>query len=81
MKLRFLLLASVILLLAGCVIVRPSDKELIQSHAANAAAMSEKVQADAACPDYAKTWWKAEAKTWAALADWAAGRKPTEGGQ
>jgi hypothetical protein len=72
-----IVLVSVVMFSAmGCSIVRPSDAVVIDLHAANAAAINAKVQADPALPPYAKTWWAEEERTWRAMSEWAHGRRP-----
>lgn len=76
---RWMLIPLLVVLLPGCVCVRPSDRQLIDTHAANAAAMTARADEDAAVPDAYRRWIAAEAKTWRYLSDWANGRKPSGG--
>ena len=69
-----LLIVVLALLVAGCSYVTPSDRLVIHDHYLNAVAINAKVQVDPALPDYAKTWWGAEERTWKAMDAWAKGK-------
>ncbi len=74
---RQIFVAAVILLLAGCVIVRPQDAALLDTTAANARAYAAAIQADATVPAGVKTWVKSDAAQWTNFSNWANGRPAT----
>ena len=72
---RLLVLALVGLMITGCVdIVQPSHRVAIHDTATLAADMDERVQADANCPSYVKTYSGANARSWAVLDAWSHGK-------
>lgn len=68
--------AAAAVMCGGCVVVRPSDAQLLDQQAGNAAAISAKVQADATVTPELRSWWASDATAWKAVADWANGRTP-----
>ena len=71
---RLMTLALAGLMLAGCTSYTvPSDRLVIHANYLNAVATCQKVQADPACPTYAKVWWSSEAKIWNAIEQWSKG--------
>ena len=72
---KLMFVALVGLALAGCTsYIVPSDRLVIHANYMNAVATCQKVQADPACPAYAKSWWSSEAKIWSALDQWSKGK-------
>jgi len=75
MRARTMLIGALLLAVAGCSVVTPSDRAVIHDHRLNAVAINERVQADTELPHYVRVWWAAEADTWIAMDAWAAGEK------
>ena len=73
---KFFVLILVVVLLSGCVMVRPSDRDLIDNKASNAAIFSDKVKDKDEVPQYVKDWIAQEARFWGYMSDWANGRNP-----
>jgi hypothetical protein len=72
---RLILIALVGLMLTGCTsYIVPSDRLVIHADYLNTAITCQKVQADPACPTYAKIWWSADAKIHCAYDQWAQGK-------
>lgn len=62
--------------MTGCMsYVTAGDRAVIHANYLNAVDTSVKVQTDPACPQYARDWWRDEAKTWTALDAWSRGVK------
>lgn len=71
-----LAVAAAVVVSGGCVVVRPSDAQLLDQQAGNAAAINAKVQGDATVAPELRSWWASDATAWKAVADWANGRTP-----
>ena len=80
MKRLVLTVVVLAVVLAGCSYVTPSDRLVIHDNYLNAHAIAGKAESDANLPDYAKRWFAAEARTWAAMDAWSKGEPFTEGG-
>ena len=64
------------LVVGGCSLVMPADRDMIHQHALNAQAFNERVQANPDVPLVVKGWMSAEYRTWQAMDAWAKGKKP-----
>jgi len=72
---RLMILALVGLMMTGCMsYVTPGDALSIHGMAGNAAAMYDRIDEDANCPDYVKVWAGGNALGWANMDAWAKGR-------
>ncbi|MDP2620988.1 MAG: hypothetical protein Q8P46_12575 [Hyphomicrobiales bacterium] len=65
-----------VIVLAGCVVVRPADAALIDSTAANARAYAAAIAEHEDVPAGVRGWIDEDAVQWSSFADWANGRKP-----
>jgi len=64
------------LVVGGCSIIMPADRDMIHQHALNAEAFTARVQVNPAVPEVVKAWLAAENRTWQAMDAWAKGKKP-----
>ena len=78
MKIAVLVMTVLVMLaMASCTVVRPSDASLLDTTASNARSFNGKVKDRADVPADVKTWINSDAAQWTYFADWANGRPPT----